>query len=64
MTPERIRELKQISCLLYDDLLDKMGTHKYGHVFAGKEETIVLAEIAKKLQSDLSEWIIKDLSED
>lgn len=64
MTDKRVRELRQIAAALYADLLDSLGTHKRGHVCAGVEETIVLAEIAKKVQLDLTEWVIADHIED
>lgn len=64
MTNERVRELKQIAAHLYCEMLDSMGTHKYGHVFAGKEETIVLSALATKIQVDLQQWIIDDLKEE
>lgn len=60
MSDKRVRELRQIAAHLYADMLDKMGTHKYGHVNAGKEETIVLAELAKKINLDLAQWIVDD----
>ena len=63
MTNERIRELKQIAAYLYCEMLDSMGTHKYGHVSAGIEETIVLSVLAAKIQVDLQQWIIDDLKE-
>ncbi len=63
MTPKRVRELKQISAKLYASVMDSMGTHEYGYVLPGEEETIVLAELIKKMQVDLSSWIILDLAE-
>lgn len=60
MDNKRIRELRQIAAHLYVDMLDKLGTHKYGHVSAGREETIVFAELAKKINLDLAQWIIDD----
>lgn len=60
MDIKRIRELRQIAAGLYGNLLDNMGTHEYGHVSAGVEETIVLAEIAKKINIDLADWTEKD----
>lgn len=62
MTQKRIRELKVISAHLYSDVLDKMGTHKYGHVSGGVEEVIVLAELVAKLQLDLHNWTIDELT--
>lgn len=63
VTDKRIRELKQIAAHLYNEILDSMGTHIYGHVSAGKEETIVLSALATKIQVDLQQWIIDDLKE-
>lgn len=60
---KRVRELKQIAAHLYNEVLDSMGTHKYGHVSAGIEETIVLSTLAAKIQVDLQHWIIDDLKE-
>lgn len=60
---KRIRELKQIAAHLYNEILDSMGTHIYGHISAGKEETIVLSTLATKIQADLQQWIIDDLKE-
>ena len=64
MDIKRVRELRQISAGLYANLLDNMGTHEYGHVSAGVEETIVLAEIAKKIGIDLADWTEKDHLDD
>lgn len=61
MTEERIKELKRIASRLYYDVLDNMGTHKYGHVSGGIEEVIVLAELVEKLRGDLHDWIIDEL---
>lgn len=61
MTQKRVRELRQISAHLYNDVLDAMGTHKYGHVSAGIEEVIVLAELVEKMQRDLHDWTIDEL---
>lgn len=63
MTEKRIRELRQISARLYSDMLDKMGSHEYGHVFAGEEETIVLANISQKIVLDLTKWVEEDNKE-
>ena len=60
MTQKRIRELKQISAKLYVNVLELMGTHECGHISPGEEETIVLSELIKKMQLDLSNWIIQD----
>lgn len=64
MDIKRVRELRQIAAGLYANLLDNMGAHKYGHVSAGVEETIVLAEIAKKISIDLADWTEKDHLDD
>lgn len=61
---KRIRELRQIAVDLYGNLLDNMGTHEYGHISAGIEETIVLAEIAKEINLDLADWTEKDHLDD
>lgn len=61
MTQKRVRELKQIAAHLYCDVLDKMGTHKYDHVFAGVEQVIVLSELVAKIQKDLHDWTIDEL---
>jgi hypothetical protein len=63
MTDKRIRELRQIGAIIYSDLLDNLGSHRRGYVQSGIEETIVLAEIAKKIQLYLTEWIIADYME-
>lgn len=63
ITNKRIRELGQIAAKLYCEVLDSMGTHIYGHISAGKEETIVLSILATKIQTDLQQWIINDLKE-
>lgn len=60
MNEQRIRELRKIALKLFDNLLDNMGTHEFGHVSAGAEETIVLAEIAKKVNLTLADWVISD----
>lgn len=65
MTKKRARELKVIAAHIYTDMLDIMGTHKHGHVKGGVEETIVLAELAKKIMLDVVDWSIEDnLDED
>lgn len=62
ITQKRVRELKQISAHLYADMLDKMGTPAFGRISAGQEETIVLAELARKINNDLANWVIDDNS--
>jgi hypothetical protein len=61
MTQKRVRELKQISAHLYNDVLDNMSADKYGHVSAGIEEVIVLSELVAKMQRDLHDWTIDEL---
>lgn len=61
MTQKRIRELRQISAHLYNDVLDNMSTDKYGRVSAGIEEVIVLSELVAKMQLDLHDWTIDEL---
>jgi hypothetical protein len=61
MTQKRIRELGQIAAHLYNDVLDNMGTHKYGHVSGGIEEVIVLSELVAIMQRDLHDWTIDEL---
>lgn len=61
MTQKRVRELKQISAHLYNDVLDEMSTDKYGYVSAGIEEVIVLSELVKKMQLDLNDRTIDEL---
>ena len=63
MTQERLRELKQIAAHLYVTVLDEMGTHKWGHVKGGVEETIILAELSKKINLDMTNWLYQDLTE-
>lgn len=60
MTKQRARELKGIAARIYTDVLDIMGGHKWGHVKGGAEETIVLAELAKKIMLDVVDWSIED----
>lgn len=62
MTQKRIRELKGIAARLYVTILDEMGTHKWGHVKGGVEETIVLAELSKKITLDMTNWLCEDLT--
>ena len=63
MTQERLRELKQIAARLYVTVLDEMGTDKWGYVKGGIEETIVLAELSRKINLDMTNWLYKDLTE-
>lgn len=64
MTDLRVRELRQIAAKLYSDMLGDMGTHEYGHVSAGEEETVVLANIAQKIALDLARWVEDDNKEE
>ena len=59
MTDKRVRELRQIAAHLYVDMLDKMTTYQFGYILE-EEETIVLAELAKKVNLDLAQWIVGD----
>ena len=62
MTQKRLRELKQIAARLYVTVLDEMGTDKWGYVKGGIEETIVLAELSKKITLDMTNWLCEDLT--
>lgn len=64
MTDQRVRELRRIAAELYGNMLDNMGTHEYGHVRAGEEETVVLANIAQKIALDLARWVEDDNKEE
>jgi hypothetical protein len=59
MSDKRVRELRQIAAHLYADMLDKMITYQFGYILE-EEETIVLAELAKKVNLDLAQWIVGD----
>lgn len=64
MTDQRVRELRCIAAKLYSNMLDDMATHRYGHVSAGEEETVVLANIAQKIALDLARWVEDDNKEE
>ena len=64
MTDQRIRELRRIAATLYGSMLDNMGTHVYGWVNGGEEETVVLANIAQKIALDLARWVEDDNREE
>lgn len=60
MDLKRVKELRLIAAGLYDNLLDNMGTHQCGYISGGVEETIVLAELAKKINADIANWVEQD----
>ena len=62
MTRQRLGELKRIAAHLYMTVLDEMGTHKWGYVKGGAEETIVLAELSKQINLDMTNWLCEDLT--
>lgn len=57
MTQKRARELRAIAAYLYSEMLDIMGSQD---IKAGVEETIVLAEIARKITADVAVWTVLD----
>lgn len=61
MTKQRARELRSIAAYLYSEMLKVMGTQD---IAAGAEETVVLAEVARKIVADVTDWTIADHTEE